>query len=96
MPSPYAVVYSWAASARERAEWAKIRVGRSELPGREDMEGWVEGHQEWVKGNMERAMEHGDGYQEIYNGARSRFLHGAAGTGLYEVSDGLWSLGLIE
>lgn len=63
---------------------AQIWADRSPLPSPSVMEAWIVRHQSWVRKRIAKVGPNGNGYQEVDNGEWSHFLHGAAGTGLYE------------
>lgn len=63
---------------------SQIWAGRSALPSQCEMSTWIAHHQAWLTKRMAKAGPNGFGYQEVDNGEWNYFLHGAAGTGLYE------------
>ncbi|KAF2438196.1 FAD/NAD(P)-binding domain-containing protein [Karstenula rhodostoma CBS 690.94] len=63
---------------------SQIWANRSPLPDAAEMRAWTARHQSWVRARIAKAGPNGNGYQEVDNGEWSRFLHAAAGTGLYE------------
>ncbi|KAL5377267.1 hypothetical protein DPSP01_009928 [Paraphaeosphaeria sporulosa] len=62
----------------------QIWANRSPLPPTSEMRTWISRHQSWLRTRIAKAGPNGNGYQEVDNGEWSRFLHDAAGTGLYE------------
>ncbi|KAF1976852.1 FAD/NAD(P)-binding domain-containing protein [Bimuria novae-zelandiae CBS 107.79] len=64
--------------------WSAPSSSASPLPSKQEMNRWIEKHQQWIRGRIAVAGPNANGYQEIDNGEWSYFMHGAAQTRLYE------------
>ena len=61
---------------------AQIWAGNSSLPSRAEMDAWVRKHQDWLRKRIARAYGHHRG--QVSSLPWFRFVHDAAGTGLYD------------